>query len=133
MITQDIISRHRTHLIAQSCHRLDKLDVPHVVHVGPHQAGEDGPAGLSLAAGLTEGLTGWTGERSPPTPAWLSGSGEDLEENCVLVLHHSHTGARSLLPAVQTLTVSPAGTSPSTANRHCSSISVFWSGRWPGL
>ena len=81
VITQDIISRHRTHLIAKSCDRLDKLDVPDIVHVGPHQAGEDGPAGLSLTAGLTEGLTGGTGERSPPSLAGVSGPGEDLEEN----------------------------------------------------
>ena len=71
--------------------------------------------------------------------AGICGPGEDLEENCVLVLHHSDTGrstrttsSTSLLPAVQTRTVRPA-----TANRHCSSISLFsslgprllWSGQ----
>ena len=78
MITQDIISPHRTHLIAKSCYRLDELDVPDIVHVAPHQAGEDGPAGLCLTASLTEGFTGGTGERSPPSLAWVPGPGEDL-------------------------------------------------------
>ena len=129
MITQDIISPHRTHLIAESCYRLDELDVPDIVHVGPHQAGQDGPAGLCLTASLTEGFTGRTGERSPPSLAGVSGPREDLEENCVLELHQSHTAATSLLLAVLRLTVT---LSPATANRHCSSISVFWSGPCTG-
>ena len=47
----------------------------------------------------------------------------------MLLLHHSHTAARSLLPGVQTLTVTLR---PATANRHCSSISVFQSGLGAG-
>ena len=119
MITQDIISPHRTHLIAESCYRLDELDVPDVVHVGPHQAGEDGPAGLRLAADLTERFTCRAGERrglAGRETGLHSSLGEYLEQESVMHQRESST-VTSLLPGVQTPTVRPT-----TANRHGSAL-----------